>query len=68
MVETTTTEFDYKEEENDDLGMSWPELFSLQLKKINQGYIQLDQEEDIPMLPNTIYKVYKDWEFVMNEG
>ncbi|XP_061359416.1 NAC domain-containing protein 2-like [Gastrolobium bilobum] len=46
------TEFVYKKQEDDDLTMTWPELFSLQMREAN-GF--LVQEEEIQMLPNTFY-------------
>ncbi|XP_061357977.1 NAC domain-containing protein 83-like [Gastrolobium bilobum] len=46
------TELVYKEDEDDDLTMIWPELFSLQLRKANGGLVQ---EKEIQMLPNTFY-------------
>lgn len=41
-------------EEDGDTTMSWPELFSLQLRNMNEGC--LIEEEDVPMIYNQFYK------------
>ncbi|XP_027364303.1 NAC domain-containing protein 2-like [Abrus precatorius] len=49
---TTKTEFEDNKDEDGDINMSWPELFSLQLRNFKGCLIQ---EEEIPMIPNTFY-------------
>jgi hypothetical protein len=41
-------------DEDDDASMSWPELFSLQLREMCEGC--LIEEEDVPMISNPFYK------------
>nr|QSD99879.1 NAC family transcription factor [Melilotus albus] len=43
-----------EEEEDGDASMSWPELFSLQLRNMDEGC--LIKEEDVPMISNKFYK------------
>ncbi|XP_061348887.1 NAC domain-containing protein 41-like [Gastrolobium bilobum] len=49
------TELVYKEKEDDGLTMTWPHLFSMQMREANGVLVQ---EEEIQMLPNTFYNEF----------